>query len=51
MKDIEKCLEFNIKALKDAGYIDDNEELSDKELEELKKIIEHAKCQNCGNYK
>lgn len=51
MKDIDKCMEVNIKALKDTGYIDDDEELSEKELAELKKIIQHAKCQSCGNCK
>lgn len=48
-KNIDKCLEINIQALKDSGYIDDNEELSEKELAELRKIIKHAKCENCGN--
>lgn len=51
MKDIEKCMEVNIQALKDSGYIDDNEELSEEDLDELRKIIEHAKCENCGNCK
>lgn len=50
-KNIDKCLEINIQALKDAGYIKDGEELSEKELAELRKIIEHAKCKNCGNCK
>ncbi|WP_234121188.1 hypothetical protein [Clostridium hydrogenum] len=49
MKDIEKCLEVNIQALKDAGFIDDDEELSEKELSELRKVIKHAKCDNCLN--
>lgn len=49
MKDIEKCMKINIQALRDAGYIDDNEELSEKELKELRKVIEHAKCENCFN--
>lgn len=51
MKDIEKCLEINIRVLIDAGYINGNEELSEKELAKLRKIIEHAKCENCGNCK
>lgn len=38
-----------MQALKDAGYIEDNEELSDEELDELRKVIEHAKCENCLN--
>lgn len=51
MKDIRKCLEVNMQALRDAGYIDDNEELSEEELVELRKVIEHAKCENCNECK
>lgn len=51
IKDIEKCLEVNIEALKGAGYIDNNEELSEKELAELRKVIEHAECNNCDECK
>lgn len=50
-KNIDKCLEINIKDLKDSGYIDDNEELSEKEIEELRKIIQHAKCDSCNECK
>lgn len=44
MKDIEKCLETNIQALINAGFIKSKEDLSIEELEELKKVIEHAIC-------
>lgn len=50
-KNIDKCLEINIQALKDAGYIGNNKKLSEKEIDELKKIIGHAKCENCNECK
>lgn len=49
MKDIDKCLKFNIQTLIRAGYISNKDDLTKKDLEELKKIIEHAKCENCIN--
>lgn len=45
-KNIDTCLELNIQALIDAGYIQSKEDLSDKELADLKKVIEHAKCED-----
>lgn len=44
MKDIEKCLEINIQALINAGFIESKDDLSIEELKELKKVIEHAIC-------
>lgn len=43
MENIEKCLDINIKALKDAGYIRSKENLSEEELKKLREVIEHAK--------
>lgn len=40
-KDIEKCIEINIQALVDAGYIKNKDDMSEKDLEQLRKIIEH----------
>lgn len=48
-EDIEKCLKVNIEALIEAGYIDSKDDMSEEELEELKRVIEHAKCENCLN--
>lgn len=42
-KDIEKCLEINIDALVDVGYIKSKQDLSEEELVTLKKVIEHSK--------
>lgn len=44
MKNIDKCLEVNIQALKDAGFIKSKDDMSKEELDELRKVIEHAKC-------
>lgn len=38
MGDIDKCIEINIAALKEAGY-----ELTNENIEELKKVIKHSK--------
>lgn len=47
MKDMEKCLEINIQGLIDAGYINSKDDLTAKNLEELKKVINHAECESC----
>lgn len=43
-KNIEKCMKNNIEALIKVGYIESKNDLSEKELAELKKVIEHAIC-------
>lgn len=42
-KDIESCIEFNINTLIKTGFIKDKNDLSAKELADLKKVIKHAK--------
>ncbi|MFL0253309.1 hypothetical protein ACJDT4_23155 [Clostridium neuense] len=44
-------MKVNIKALIEVEYIKYKNDLSEKELEELKRVIEQAKCENYCNCK
>lgn len=53
MKDLDEntndCLEINIQALIKAGYYKSKDEIPDKDIQELKKVIEHAECYHYKN--